>query len=185
MSLRTKKDKNAKTFTHPLTKPLVTPISIPYTPTNGLSNRHIAMWQSHGFYYESKLTRWEWQRARIFQTVEDLYTQSYVLPFLVPMLENAGANVLLPRERDCNTQEVIVDNDGSLHGKSAYMPVEKGGTVFGSTKEGLIFALEPKTGKVLWKHKVGNSLISTVVPLNGKEVLFTATSGEVGLLKFK
>ncbi len=65
------------------------------------------------------------------------------------------------------------------------MPVEKGGTVFGSTKEGLIFALEPKTGKVLWKHKVGNSLISTVVPLNGKEVLFTATSGEVGLLKFK
>lgn len=65
------------------------------------------------------------------------------------------------------------------------MPVEKGGTVFGSTKEGLIFALEPKTGKVLWKHKVGNSLISTVVPLNGKEVLFTATSREVGLLKSK
>ena len=31
----------------------------------------------------------------------------------------------------------------------------------------------------LWKHKIGNSLISTVVPLNGHEVLFTATSGEV------
>ncbi len=58
------------------------------------------------------------------------------------------------------------------------MPVEKGGTVFGSTKEGLIFALEPKTGKVLWKHKVGNSLISTVVPLNGKEVLFTAFTNQ-------
>ncbi len=138
MSLRTKKDKNAKTFTHPLTKPLVTPISIPYTPTNGLNNRHIAMWQSHGFYYESKLTRWEWQRARIFQTVEDLYTQSYVLPFLVPMLEKAGANVLLPRERDCNTQEVIVDNDGSLHGESAY--VENTGDKTWKQGEGVGFA---------------------------------------------
>lgn len=42
-----------------------------------------------------------------------------------------------------------------------------------------------KAGKVLWKHKIGNSLISTVVPLNGHEVLFTATSGEVGLLRTK
>ena len=78
------------------------------------------MWQSHGWYFEQELDRWEWQRARIFQTVEDLYTQSYVLPFLVPMLENAGANVLMPRERDVNTAEVIVDNDGMLSGKSTY-----------------------------------------------------------------
>ena len=114
--LRSKKDKKTKTFNPVASKPLVTDISAPYTPTNGLQNRHIALWQSHGWYYEPKLDRWEWQRARIFQTVEDLYTQSYVLPFLVPMLENAGANVLLPRERDCQTAEVIVDNDGSLSG---------------------------------------------------------------------
>lgn len=65
------------------------------------------------------------------------------------------------------------------------MQVEKDGIMFGSTKEGLIFALEGKTGKVLWKHKIGNSLISTVVPVSGKQVLFTATSGETGLLKVK
>lgn len=65
------------------------------------------------------------------------------------------------------------------------MQVEKDGIVFGSTKEGLIFALEAKTGKVLWKHKIGNSLISTVVPLSGNRILFTATGGEAGLLKFK
>ncbi len=82
-------------------------------------------------------------------------------------------------------REIWASNVGFGYEHAPSMPVEKGGTVFGSTKEGLIFALEPKTGKVLWKHKVGNSLISTVVPLNGKEVLFTATSGEVGLLKFK
>ena len=84
--LRSKKDKKTKTFNPVASKPLVTDISAPYTPTNGLQNRHIALWQSHGWYYEPKLDRWEWQRARIFQTVEDLYTQSYLLPFLVPML---------------------------------------------------------------------------------------------------
>lgn len=65
------------------------------------------------------------------------------------------------------------------------MQVEKNGVVFGSTKEGLIFALEAATGKVLWKHKTGNSLISTVVPLDNNRVLFTATSGKTGMLKFK
>jgi len=91
--------------------PLVTNLSKGYKVTKGLQESHIALWQSHGYYYEQSLKRWEWQRARIFETVEDLYTQSYVLPFLVPMLENAGANVLLPRERDYQLHEVIVDND--------------------------------------------------------------------------
>lgn len=95
---------------------LVVNESKPYTISNGLQNKHIALWQSHGYYYEQKLLRWEWQRARIFQTVEDLYTQSYVLPFLVPMLENAGANLFLPRERDIQINEVIVDNDIHLSG---------------------------------------------------------------------
>ena len=124
-SLRSKKDKKTKVFNPKETKPLVSNISAPYIPTNGLYNRHIAMWQSHGWYFEPKLDRWEWQRARIFQTVEDLYTQSYVLPFLVPMLENAGANVLMPRERDLNTAEIVIDNDGVLKGNSTY--VEKTG----------------------------------------------------------
>ena len=36
------------------------------------------------------------------------------------MLENAGANVFTPRERDTQKQEVIVDNDGCLTGRSVY-----------------------------------------------------------------
>lgn len=95
---------------------LVTPLSNPYTITKGLQKSHIAMWQSHGWYYDQPLQRWEWQRARDFQTVEDLYTQSYVVPFLLPMLENAGAMVLLPRERDPRREEVIVDNDANESG---------------------------------------------------------------------
>lgn len=83
-------------------------------PKKGLDGKIIAIWQSHGYYFEPKLNRWEWQRARIFQTVEDLYTQSYVMPFLMPMLENAGAYVMSPRERDTRRQELIVDNNGGF-----------------------------------------------------------------------
>lgn len=79
--------------------------------SKGLAGRNIALWQSHGRYFEEKTDRWEWQRAPMFQTVEDMYTQSYVLPFLIPMLENAGAYVMTPRERDPQTNEVISDND--------------------------------------------------------------------------
>ena len=103
--------KLAGQFHDKLPAPLVTRTSSASRPTKGLQNRHIALWQSHGWYYEQSLKRWEWQRARIFETVEDLYTQSYVVPFLVPMLENAGAVVMMPRERDWNVHEVIVDND--------------------------------------------------------------------------
>ena len=82
----------------------------------GLSGRHIALWQSHGRYYEQSTLRWEWQRAQLFMTVEDMYTQSYVLPFLIPMLENAGAVVMTPRERDTQAREYVVDNDPAFSG---------------------------------------------------------------------
>lgn len=81
--------------------------------------------------------------------------------------------------------ELWASNVGFGYEHAPSMQVEKDGVMFGSTKEGLIFALEPKTGKVLWKHKIGNSLISTVVPVNAQQVLFTATSGEVGLVRIK
>ena len=119
--LQTFADNPPTTFAPTCQTPLVQELTSPNRPKYGLSNRHIAMWQSHGRYYEAKLDRWEWQRCRLLQTVEDLYTQSYVLPFLVPMLEQAGANVLIPRERDWNSFEAIVDNDGnSFQPKAKY-----------------------------------------------------------------
>ncbi|MDP2336204.1 MAG: hypothetical protein Q8N05_07095 [Bacteroidota bacterium] len=96
--------------------PIVRNVSKNMTPLNGLSNRNIAIWHSHGWYYENTLDRWEWQRARDFLTVEDIWTMSFVVPYITPMLENAGANVFLPRERDIQTNEIIVDADGSTKG---------------------------------------------------------------------
>ena len=78
------------------------------------------MWQSHGRYFDQEQNRWRWQRSRLWETCEDLYTQSYVVPYLVPMLERAGANVLLPRERDVQTEEVIADNDPGVDTGSSY-----------------------------------------------------------------
>lgn len=76
-----------KTFTNRSDRPLVTRLSSPVKPTHGLAGRHIAMWQSHGRYFDQEENRWRWQRSRLWETCEDLYTQSYVLPYLVPMLE--------------------------------------------------------------------------------------------------
>jgi hypothetical protein len=83
------------------------------TPGKGLTGNSIALWHSHGYYFEMKLDRWEWQRARLFGTVEDISVMGYVQPYLTKMLEKAGANVFLPRERDTQIHEVIVDNDKS------------------------------------------------------------------------
>ena len=80
-------------------------------PIAALYGKGIAVWQSHGYFYEASLDRWEWQRAKLFGTVEDISTMAYVTPYLVQMLERAGANVFLPRERDTGLNEVIVDND--------------------------------------------------------------------------
>ena len=96
--------------------PWVKNISRPYSANKGLEGRHIALWQSHGKYYKSDKGTWEWQRPRLFCTTEDLFTQSFVVPYIIPMLENAGAVVYTPRERDWQRNEVIVDNDISSKG---------------------------------------------------------------------
>lgn len=98
------------------TEALVRRTSRTWQASKGLANRHIALWHSHGWYYEQSLDRWEWQRARLFTTIEDLLPMSFTNPYLLPMLENAGANVLLPRERDIQTNMVIVDNDSRESG---------------------------------------------------------------------
>ena len=91
--------------------PWVKNISRPNEISRGLQDRHIAIWQSHGNYFKNDKNEWGWQRPRLFCTTEDMFTQSFVLPYVIPMLENAGAIVYTPRERDTQKNEIIVDND--------------------------------------------------------------------------
>lgn len=85
--------------------------SKPYTFNSGLQNHHLAICASHGRYYSHSENAWRWQRPYLFSTTEDLLTQTFVVPFLIPMLENAGAIVYSPRERSWQRSEIIVDND--------------------------------------------------------------------------
>lgn len=89
-------------------------VSAPYTVSAGLQGRHLMVWPSHGRYYKND--RWQWQRPYIYCTTEDIFTQSFVFPFLFPMLEKAGAVVYSPRERDVQFRETIVDNDNRNSG---------------------------------------------------------------------
>ncbi len=104
-------------------RPWVENVSSPNKISHGLQNRHIALWASHGRYYDVGKATWKWQRPKLFGTTEDLYTQTIVVPYLMPMLENAGAIVFSPRERDWQRYEVIVDNDMRDPG-TAYIEVE-------------------------------------------------------------
>ncbi len=93
------------------TLPLITPLDRS-APIGVLTGRHIALWHSHGYFYDNKKATWRWQRPIINGTVEDMLTISYVVPYLAPMLEHSGAIVLMPHERDFSDHEYIIDNDG-------------------------------------------------------------------------
>ena len=117
-------------------KPWVENVSRPNTITDGLNGKHFSIWSSHGRYYDANKGVWKWQRPNLFGTTEDLYTQTIVIPYLFPMLENAGAVVVSPRERDWQKQEVIVDNDNPrANGKATYQEInnkKKWGAAIGS-----------------------------------------------------
>jgi hypothetical protein len=121
--------------------PFVRNLDKPYRIREGLLNRNIAVWSSHGLHYEQNFNRWEWQRARLLQTVEDKFTAQIMYNFLLPMLENAGANVFLPRERDNNPNEIVVDNDTSWN-NSIYR--ESGEKEYFTAKKTIGFAAKKK-----------------------------------------
>ncbi len=103
--------------------PWVFNASRPYFITAGLQNRHLSLWASHGRYWDAD-RGWKWQRPNLFCTTEDLFTQTIVVPYLIPMLQNAGAIVFTPRERDWQQQEIVVDNDDKP--SLSYQEIENG-----------------------------------------------------------
>ncbi len=100
-------------YTPVIAHPWIKRDNSPFFPS-GLQGKHIAIWPSHGLYFDQATDGWRWQRARLWQTVEDIFPWSFTTRYLVPMLEQSGAVVSLPRERDTQIHEVIVDEDGSI-----------------------------------------------------------------------
>ena len=92
-------------------QPWVRNANTPLSAIKGLEGNHIALWHSHGTYWKQEKKAWTWQRPHLFCTTEDLFSQTFVIPYIIPMLENAGALVYTPRERNWQNNEVVVDND--------------------------------------------------------------------------
>ena len=117
----------------------VTPTDRPYRVDKGLADRHISLWASHGSFYSQSERVWRWQRPRLYCTTEDLLSQTIVVPYLMPMLENAGAILFTPRERDWQKNEVIIDNDhpgqrGTYVEQNGQQEWSQAGTGFAQTK---------------------------------------------------
>ena len=132
----------------------------PYPITKGMQQRHLSVWASHGRYYKNDQKEWTWQRPYLYCTTEDLFTQTIVIPYLLPMLENAGAYVFTPRERDWQPHEVIVDNDtrdsgGTYSEHENKYAWENGGVGFAQLKRTYLDGENPFTdGTVRSTHTV-------------------------------
>ncbi len=58
-----------------------------------------------------------------------------------------------------------------------------GNTLFATTKNGLVLALDALTGDTLWQHKLGNSLLTTPCTLSDSSVVVASTDGTIALLE--
>ena len=149
--------------------PWVTPMSRPYNIKKGLQGRHLSVCQSHGKYFNFDKQDWVWQRPRLFCTTEDMFTQTFVVPYLIPMLQNAGAVVFTPRERDWQKQEVIVDNDFIWDGsryeeRVSHFHWQYGGVGFGHNEEGYENGMNPfKRGTYRMTEAIQNKRMTSEV----------------------
>ena len=88
-----------------------------YPHGQSLRGRTIAISPGHGWIYNSNTQDYRTQRGRIFWRncgdcrgiVEDFETHEIVVDHLIPLLEGAGAKVILVRERTHEKTGVIVD----------------------------------------------------------------------------
>ncbi|MBF8296596.1 MAG: Serine/threonine protein kinase, partial [Bacteroidetes bacterium] len=52
-------------------------------------------------------------------------------------------------------------------------------------KNGLIFALDGPTGNILWKHRLGATIVNTMVPLDSRRAVVTDLGGTIALFEAK
>jgi outer membrane protein assembly factor BamB/predicted phosphodiesterase len=65
------------------------------------------------------------------------------------------------------------------------MLIEKDGLVFFGTKNGQVYAIDPRTQKRVWTAKIDNSMVNTVNVISAKQVVASTMDGKVSLLEIK
>jgi outer membrane protein assembly factor BamB len=63
------------------------------------------------------------------------------------------------------------------------MMVEKQGTVHFGTRNGVVYGIDPATQTVRWAHKIDNSMINTVRPLDDGRLLASTMDGKVVMMQ--
>ena len=65
------------------------------------------------------------------------------------------------------------------------MLIDDGNHLLLTTKNGLIVALNPKSGNIIWKHKFSNSIINTIIPVSDNKWAITTTEGYIAIISEK
>ena len=63
------------------------------------------------------------------------------------------------------------------------MPSERDGVVFFGHKNETVFALDAQTGGVMWVHKISNTIVNTVAPVDDRRVVVADFDGQIILLE--
>ncbi len=92
-------------------------------------------------------------------------------------------SVLAVAADDCRLLWKVDAKFGYDHNPS--MLVERNGEIVFATKNGEINCLRSSDGVLLWKHKIGNSIINTMVPVGEKDWVLTTTDGVVARISVK
>ncbi len=89
---------------------------------------------------------------------------------------------------DATTAEPVTvwnTNCGYDYDHNPAMLIEKDGVVVVGTKNGLLMGLDALTGAILWKHKIGNSVLNTAVPLGNGDWLVSSSEGTLTRVRTK
>ncbi len=62
------------------------------------------------------------------------------------------------------------------------MLIEKQGQLFFGTRNGVVYSIDPINKKIIWAHKIDNSMVNTVRVLDEKRVIASTMDGKVVLL---
>jgi N-acetylmuramoyl-L-alanine amidase len=94
--------------------------TLPNIPKQQGALKDKTVWLSAGHGWLYKHNRWKTQRKNKFGLVEDFGSIEAVNHYLLKYLQNAGANVWTVRERDMNSNEVIVDDEDAGFSTNGY-----------------------------------------------------------------
>ena len=94
-------------------------------------------------------------------------------------------SIVCYRATALEVKEVWATDCGFGYEHASTMLPEVNGTVYSSTKDGLIVALDNKTGRLKWTYKVGASLVNTVTPAGKRHIITTSTDGDIVMLEDK